>query len=165
MQGEAQPSAPGVGRGVLDWYGPGKRELMVFVALVFLGFVVWFAGTPGSMPMVFGVGLPRWAQYDPPLSLLFAPVVCGALALAAGFVFDRGFYLWGIALGLHGPFVQGLTVHLMVQDGIELSGGRAGFVSYILISVMLLVFTVLLYTALSSMGAGARHLLGWMADR
>jgi hypothetical protein len=165
MQGEAQPSASGAGRGVLDRYGPGKRELTVFVALVFLGFVVWFAGTPGSTSMVFGVDLPRWAQYDPPLSLLFVPVVCGALALVAGSVFDRGFYLWGIALGLHGPFVQGLTVHLMVQDGIELAGGRPGIVSYVPISVMLLVFTIFCYTALSAMGAGARYLLGWMADR
>ena len=40
MQGEAQHSASGAGRGVLDRYGPGKRELTVFVALVFLGFVV-----------------------------------------------------------------------------------------------------------------------------
>jgi hypothetical protein len=151
---------------VLDRYGPGKQELTVFVALVFLGFVVWFAGTPGSTSMVLGVDLPRWAQYDPPLSLLFVPVVCGALALVAGLVFDRGFYLWGLALGLHGPFVQGLTVHLMAQDGIELAGGRPGVVSHVLISVMLLlVFTIFCYTALAAMGAGARYLLGWMADR
>lgn len=150
---------------MLDRYGPGKRELTVFVALVFLGFVVWFAGTPGSTSMVFGVDLPRWAQHDPPLSLLFVPAMCGALALVAGFVFDRGFYLWGTALGLHGPFVQGLTVHLMVQDGIELAGGGPGIVSYVLISAVLFVFTIFCYTALSAMGAGTRHLLGWMADR
>ena len=98
--------------------------------------------------------LPRWAQDDPPLFLFFVPVVCGALALVAGIVSDRGFYLWDIALGLHGPFVQGLTIHLMVQDGIELAGGRPGVVSYVLISVMLLVFTKFCYTALSAMGAG-----------
>ena len=165
MQGEARYSWSGGGRGGLDRYGPGKRELIVFVALVFLGFVVWFAGSPGRTSMVFGVDLPRWAQYEPPLSLFFVPVACGALVLVAGFVFTRGFYLWGIALGLHGPFVEGLTVHLMLQEGIELAGGRPGIVSYILISVMFLVFTIFCYTALSAMGAGARYLMGWMADR
>ena len=75
MQGEAQPSASGAGRGVLDRCGPGKRELTVFVSVV------------------FGLDLPCWAQYDPPLSLFFVPVVCGALALVAGIMFDRGFYL------------------------------------------------------------------------
>ena len=73
--------------------------------------------------------------------------------------------LWGIALGLHGPFVEGLTIHLMARDGIELAGGTPGIVSYVVISAMLLVFTILCYTALSAMGAGARYLLGWMADR
>jgi len=135
------------------------------VALVVLGVVVWFAGAPGISSWVFGVDLARWAQDGPPLSLFFVPVVCGALALVAGVGFDRGFYLWGLALGLHGPFVEGLTVHLMARDGIELAGGRPGIVGYVVISAVLLVFTVLLYTALSVMGAGARYLLGWMADR
>lgn len=144
---------------------PGKKEPIVFVALVFLGFLVWVAGSPGFTSRVFGVDLPRWAQYDPPLSLFFVPVVCGALALVVGFVFSRGFYLWGIALGVHGPFVQGLTVHLMAQDGIGLVGGRPGIVSYVLISVMLLVFTIFCYTVLSAIGAGARYLLGRRADR
>ena len=150
---------------MLNRYGPGRRGLIVFVALVLLGFVVWLAGSPGFASRVFGVDLPRWAQDDPPLFLFFVPVVCGALALAAGFVFTRGFYLWGIALGLHGPFVEGLTIHMMARDGIELAGGTPGVVSYVLISAMLLVLTVLCYTALSAMGAGARYLLGWMADR
>ena len=144
-------------------YVPGKRELMVFVALVVLGFLVWVAGSPGFTSRVLGLDLPRWAQYEPPLS--FVPVVCGALALVFGFVLSRGFYLWGIALGIHAPFVEGLTVHLMAQDGIGLVGGRPGIVSYVLISVMLLVFTMFCYTALSALGAGARYLLGRASRR
>lgn len=107
MQGEARYSSSGAGRGVLDRHGPGKRGLIVFVALVVLGFVVWFAGSPGFASRVFGVDLPRWAQYDPPLSLFFVPVVCGALALVAGFVFVRGFYPWGIAWASAGPSSRG----------------------------------------------------------
>ncbi len=78
---------------MLDRYGPGKRELTVFMALVFLGFLVWLAGSPGFASRVFGVDLPLWAQYDPSLSPFLGPVVCGALAVVAGFAFDRGFYL------------------------------------------------------------------------
>lgn len=75
----------------------------------------------------------------------------------------------GHRLGLRGPFVQGLTIHLMARDGIELAGGTPGIVSYVVISAMLLALTILCYTALSAMGAGARYLrarylLGWMAD-
>ena len=145
---------------MLGRYGPGKRELVVFVALVVLGFLVCIAGSPGFTSRVLGLDLPRWAQHEPPLSLFFVPVVCGALALVFGFMFSRGFYLWGIALGIHAPFVEGLAVHLMAQDGIGLVGGRPGIVSYVLISVMLLVFTIFCYTVLSALGAGARYLLG-----
>jgi hypothetical protein len=37
---QAQSSSSGAEGGVLDRYGPGKRELIVFVALVVLGFLV-----------------------------------------------------------------------------------------------------------------------------
>ncbi len=85
--------------------------------------------------------------------------MCGALALVAGLAFPRGFYLWGVALGLHGPFVEALTVYLMYQEGIGLVGGAPGIVSYVVLSALLLVFAILCFTVLSAIGAGARYLL------
>lgn len=135
------------------------------MVLVFVGFLVWFAGSPGFTSRIVGLDLPRWPQDDPPLGLFFVPAACGVLALVSGFVFPRGFYLWGVALGLHGPFVEGLTVHLMYRDGIELVGGTPGIASFVVISAVLLLFQILLYTLLSSAGAGARYLPGWLASR
>ena len=129
----------------------------MFVVLVSLGFLVWFAGSPGLTSRLCGVGLPRWASDGSPLYPFFVPVVCGALSIVSGFVFPRGFYLWGIALGLHGPFVEGLTVYLMEKEGYGLVGGTQGVLSYVAISAMLFVFTILCYTLLSTLGMALRY--------
>lgn len=146
-----------------DRYGPGRRELTVFAALILIGFLVWFAGSPGVTSRLFGVDLPRWPQFGSPLDLFRAAIACGALV--SGFVFTRGFYLWGVALGLHGPLVEALTVYLMYQDGIGLVGGTRGIVGYVVISAMLFVFAISCYTAISALGAGARYLLERRARR
>ena len=163
MESGARTSLP-TGREVLDRYGPGLRELAVFPALVLLGFVVWFATSPGILSMALGLDLPRWA-YGGPSSIFFAPGVYGALALACGFALPRGFYLWGFALGLHGPFTEALTVYLMYQEGVGLVGGTSGIVGYVVITAILLIFAILCYTALSAIGAGARFLLGYAIRR
>lgn len=141
-------------------YRPGSKEALVFAILVFVGFAAWFAWSPGMAYRLFGVELPGLPRTDSiPLSLLRVPVSCGALALVGGFVFSRGFYLWGLALTLHGPFVEGLTVYLMYQEGLGLVGGTRGIVGYAVISTGLFVFTIFCYTFLSSVGAGLRLLL------
>lgn len=77
----------------------------MFLALVVIGFMVWFAASPGLASRLFGVDLGLW---NPDLPLVpEASVACGMVALIGGFVFPRGFYLWGAALALHSPFTQG----------------------------------------------------------
>ena len=159
MEGEAR-SASRAGREDAGRYRPGRKEFFVFAALVPVGFLLWFADSPGVTSRVFGLDLPCVPRSDSPLDMFRVAIVCGALAVVAGFVFPRGFYLWGVALALYGPFVEGLTVFLMYQDGIGLVGGPPGILGYAAISAMLFVFAVVCYTALSSAGAGARHLLG-----
>ena len=93
--------------------------------MVVLGLLVWLLGSPGISSRLFGVELGPLNPPDDPmiLGLFFTPLVCGALALAAGFAFPNGFYLWGLALNLHGPFVEVLTIYLMRRSGIELVVG------------------------------------------
>lgn len=159
-EGEARSAAEGAW-GDLDRYRPGRREALIFVVLVFVGFLVWFTGSPGIAYRLFGVDLPGLPRVDSTLlSLLRVPISCGILALVGGFVFPRGFYLWGVALGLHGPFVEGLTVYLMYQEGLGLVGGTRGVAGYVVISAMLFVFAILCYTVLSATGAGTRYLAG-----
>jgi hypothetical protein len=135
------------------------RELVVFAALVVLGLLAWFAGSPGIMARLFGVDLSPLSPGNPYLPLLFTLMVCGVLALVAGFAFPKGFYLWGVALNLHGPFVQVLTIYLMQKEGTEwLVGGTQSAIGYVVLSALLFLFTVLFYTALSALGAGARYL-------
>lgn len=132
---------------------------MVFAVLVILGLLAWLAGSPNIAATLFGVHLSPFNPTDPLLSMFFTPLICGALALLAGFAFPKGFYLWGIALNLHSPFAQGLTSYLMEKQGIEwLVGGIRGLVSYVAIAVTLFFLTILCYTALSAVGLGMRHL-------
>ncbi len=168
VEGQAQstpPSRAGRRRGGLRRYRLGTRGLAVFAALVVLGLLAWLAGSPGISSRLFGVNLGPLSPPDDPavLSLFFTPLVCGALALAAGLAFPRGFYLWGIALNLHAPFAQALTVYLMEREGVDWSvGGSGGYVAFL---AVLFVFTTLLYTALSALGMGARRLSGRVIRR
>ena len=158
LEGEAQSAPAWTGRGGRSSYRPGLKELVVFAALVVLGLLVWFTGSPGVATRLFGVSLSPWVPADPLTFSFFTPVVCGVLALLAGFALPRGFYLWGIALNLHSPFAEALTFYLMKREGLELPGGTQGVVTYVVIPAVLFVFTVLFYTALSSIGMGARRL-------
>jgi hypothetical protein len=126
----------------------------VFAALVLVGFLVWFARWPGATSWLFGVELPRWPEFGTPLDLYLTAIVCGALALVAGFVFPRGFYLWGLALNLHGPVVEALTIYRMEQAGLD--GVVGGIVGYIVPSALVFCFTVCCYTAAAAAGAGLR---------
>ena len=164
VEGEAQSPPRRAGRGGPSRYRPGQRELVVFVALVVLGFLAWLATSPNIVAIIFGVDpIPLYPAANPVLSLFLTPLVCGALALSAGFAFPKGFYLWGIALNLHAPFAQALTVYLMQREGVEWLVGGAG--GYVAASAALFVFTTLCYTALSALGAGARRLSRPMSRR
>jgi len=60
---------------------PGWREAAVFLALLVIGFVLWFAASPGVASVLFGVDLGLWSPNLPFVSV----------ALMSGFVFPRGF--------------------------------------------------------------------------
>lgn len=152
MSDEARSSPAGARRELPDRYGPGRKELAVFAALVLVGFAVWFAVSPGVTSWLFGVDPPRWPDY-----LLRTAIAYGVLALVAGFVFPRGFYLWGLALNLHGPVVEALTIYRMEQAGVDwVLGGTQDIVGYIVPSALVFCFTVCCYTAASAAGAGLR---------
>ena len=91
-------------------------------------------------------------------------VVLGAAALASGFVSPRGFYLWGVALALHSPFTQGLTVHLMQREGIDPAVGTQGLVGFAVITAVLVAFAAFCYTVLSAAGMGPRLLIGGLSS-
>ena len=148
--------SPGGGRRASLWR-PGWREAAVFALLVVFGFAVWFAVTSGITSRLFGVNLCLWNPGVLFISLV--QIVCGAAALISGFVFSRGFYLWGVALALHSPFTQGLTVYMMEQRGLGLTGGTQGLVAYAIITAWLIFFTMGCYTVLSAIGMGLGYLV------
>jgi hypothetical protein len=67
------------------------------------------------------------------------------------------------ALPTHSPFAQGLTVYMIDKEGYGLYGGTQGAVSYVVLSAVLFVFTILCYTALSTLGMALRYLVGRLA--
>jgi hypothetical protein len=100
---------------------PGWKKAAVFLILVVVGCALWFAASPGVTSALFGVCLGPWSPNLPFVSV--ASVACGAMAMAGGFVFPKGFYLWGVALAIHSPFTQGLSVYVMEREGVGLVGG------------------------------------------
>ena len=153
--------------GVHDPQLPGLRELAAFAALFVLGLVVWPAGSPGITSRLFGLERPFWRPASTPFFfLLLVPTVCGALALVSGFVFPKGFYLWGNALNLHSPLADGLTVYMMEREGHRaFYGGTQGVVSYVVLTAALFVFTILCYTVLSTLGMCLRYSVGRLRRR
>ena len=97
---------------------PGWKKTAVFLILVVVGCALWFAASPGVTSALFGVCLRLWSPNLPFVSV--ASVACGAMAMAGGFVFPKGFYLWGVALAIHSPFTQGLSVYVMEREGVGL---------------------------------------------
>lgn len=134
--------------------------------LDFAGFLIWLAWSPGVAYRLFGVNLPGPPPIDSTLlSLLSVPISCGVLALLTGFAFPGGFFLWGVALGLHGPVADGLTVRAMYQDGLGLYGGARDIAGYAVLMAILFVSAISCYTVLASAGAGARYLAGRLPRR
>jgi hypothetical protein len=142
---------------------PGWKEAAVFPVLAVVGCVLWFAASPGVTAALFGVCMGPWSPDLPFVSA--ASVACGAVALAGGFIFPEGFYLWGAALVLHSPFTQGLSVYVMEREGVGLVGGTRGLVGFAMITAVLIVFAAFCYTVLSAIGVGARLLIGHRAYR
>lgn len=148
-------------------FRPGRKELAVFALLFVLGSLVWLASSPGVTSRLLGIALPLPPLGGTALSLYFVPIVCGLLSFASGFVFPRGFWLWGVALALHAPFTEALTTYMMYRDGIELAAadGPGEIVGYGVFVAALIFFAALCYTALSALGMGLRYLTGRLLSR
>lgn len=134
--------------------------MAVFVSISVLGALVWLAGSPGLASRLLEVDLPNLVPDSTTFSLFFVPVACSLLALASGFVFPSGFWLWGIALALHAPFTEALTIHWMYQDGLALpaADGRVEIIRYGIFVAGLIAFAAFCYTVLSAFGMGLRYL-------
>ncbi len=151
--------------GELARYRPGAREVVVFIALVVIGLLVWFVDSPGLTEGLLGARSPFWDSVSLALDLYLNPIIYSVLALISGFVFPRGFYLWGIALPLHAPFTEALTAAMMEQQGLQLVGGTQQLISYAVISLVILVFTMVVYTVFSAAGMGLRYLVSTTLSR
>lgn len=148
-------------------FRPGRKELIVFVCMSALGALVWLAKSPGFASRLFGVGLPSLVPDGLAFNLFFVPAVCGLLAFVGGFVFPKGFWLWGIALALHAPFTEALTIHWMYQDGLKLpaADGPGGIINYGIFLAGLIFFAAFCYTVLSALGMGLRYLTKRLLSR
>lgn len=146
------------------WSGiwrPGGRELLVFASLAVVGFLIWEVGPTTRLTSLLGAD-PVEAFGDPLnfwLYTLVEPALRCAVALAAGFLFPRGFYLWGLAVAVHTPLTIFLLQRRAVREGVDLIvGGLEGLLSYALIEAMLTAVAVALYTVFAGFGVLGRYL-------
>lgn len=142
-----------------EFWMPGWRQAVIFVLLVLVGLGTW-AFSVTAAPFL-----------SPPVFLFEMALDTGLafyalLALAAGFVFSKGFYLWGIAIVFTHPFATLIdTAHMQAQGADIVRGGAMGWVGYAVVLVMLTVTTAVLTTVLSTMGAGLRLVLDHLRHR
>ena len=140
---------------------PGVRELLVFVVLAVVGFLIWEVNPGVRLLGLLGVD-PAEAYGDPLhawLNTLAEPALRCVVALAAGFFFPRGFYLWGLAIAIHTPLTIFLLQRRMVQEGIDpIVGGLEGLLGYVFIEVMFTAAAVVFYTGFAGFGVLGRYL-------
>lgn len=157
------PDAASVERYLLNTLVPGLRGVFVFAALVVVGFGIWLASSPGVAERLFGFDLPAWPTWMEDSFFLLILVWTGlrsGVALSAGFLFPRGFLLWGLAIVIHTPLTQWLTARAMIQEGIDpFVGGTEGMLNYLIIDTLLTAMMAVFYTCLAGAGALARYLI------
>lgn len=144
--------------GSREFWVPGWRQVAFFLLLVLVGLGAW------AFTVAFRL------YFDPPGILDGAfdtgTIPCALLALAAGFVSPRGFYLWGIAVVLTHPFAAlALTSYRQAEGADIVRGGAQGWAGYAFVLVLLAFTTATLATVLSAMGAGLRLLSGHLGGR
>ena len=96
---------------------PGWRQAAFFILLVLLGLGAWafripagfYFNPPGVLDEAFDTGV----------------VLYALLALVAGSVAPRGFYLWGVAIVFTHPFAAlALAAHQQAQGATSFGAGR-----------------------------------------
>lgn len=136
-----------------NFWIPGWRQAIVFLLLVLLGLGAWAFRIPAGI------------HFNPPLLLLddafdTGVILYALLALAAGFLVPRGFYLWGVAIVLSHPFAAlTLTAYQQSHGADIVRGGVEGWVGYAFVLVAMTMTTAVLTTVLSAAGAGLRLLV------
>ena len=138
--------------GTRAFWIPGWRQAAFFILLVVLGLGAWafripagfYFNPPGILDEAFDTGV----------------VLYVLLALVAGSVAPRGFYLWGVAIVFTHPFAAlALAAYQQAQGADIVRGGAQGWVSFAFVLMMMTFTTAMLMTMLSAMGAGLRLLL------
>ena len=127
-----------------EFWLPGRWQAGFFLLLVLLGLGVWVLRVP-FLGEAFHTG-----------ELLYA-----LLALMAGFVLPRGFYLWGIAVVIAHPIAAvALTAYQQAQGADIVRGGAVGWLGFAFVLVIMTLPAAVLATIFSAMGAGLRVLSG-----
>lgn len=140
---------------------PRLRELLVFVALAVLGFLIWEINP--SITLTNALGIDRATALEEPLNFFLLGLVEPALrclvVLVVGFLFPRGFYLWGLAIAIHTPLSIFLLNRAAAQDGIEIiQGGIEGLLGYVVIEAMFTLMAAFFYTIFAGIGVLMRYL-------
>lgn len=142
--------------GSRGFWVPGWRQGAVFLLIFFLGLGAWAFKEAVSRPVVGGDGLSFlvYMAFDTGVPLY------ASLALAAGFLAPKGFYMWGTAIVLSHPFAAlALTANRESRGFEVVRGGAEGWVGYALVLVVMSFATAVLLTALAAAGAGLRLLM------
>lgn len=139
---------------------PRIRDLFVFAALSVLGFLVWEINPSTTLTNALGITLE--AELEGPLRFFLLRLVEPALrclvALLAGFLFPRGFYLWGMAIAIHTPLSTALTHRAAAQEGITIvQGGVGELLGYAAVVVMFSTVAVFAYTTFAGVGVLVRY--------
>jgi hypothetical protein len=140
---------------------PRVRDLLVFSALAILGFLLWQINPSTLLTNTLGIDLGAALAKNPLYGLLLGligPALRCMVALAAGFLFPRGFYLWGLAIAIHTPLSILLLNRLAAQDGITLiTGGLEGLLSYAVIEAISTTVAIFFYTGFAGVGVLSRY--------
>ena len=140
---------------------PGKGGTLVFLLSAVAGLVVWVFSTPAASGKLFG-GAAYEAAYTHPLLSFFGLPLLIAIALVAGFVSPRGFWLWGVAAVFLQPFAYAWLTVWTSSQGVPGTGENSIFqlLSLAFVTALILFALAIACTGGSAVGAGLR-LLWW----
>lgn len=131
---------------------PGWRQAPVFAVLLLAGAVNFSAGQAGNIAQLIAPGRAHDLAHSPLFDLYGVPASM-IVATAAGLVFKRAFWLWGVALALPAPAMTMIPAALLVDRGLIPPHPLA---SHGVLAVAVFVDLLVLCTASSALGAGLR---------
>lgn len=142
------------------------RYVVVSVALVLAGLVIWALSTPAVAAILFGEAAYEAAFSSPLYGLLGLPLLA-VPPLIAGFILPKGFFVWGVATVLaYPPGAVWTYLNAGPQTTFLTSEPGAGQVlSLALVDLMIFLFLATVCTGAAGLGAGTRYLILWKRGR